>query len=67
MEETRGTRQRAGYVWEGKGAVEEGWRESAEGSGRVYEGSPDLVFYLSQRGREVGQGAGEGDVAVCAT
>ena len=47
--------------------MEEGWRESAEGSGRVCEGSPDLLLFLPQRGREVGQGAGEGDVAVCAT
>ena len=51
----------------GKGAVEEGWWESAEGSRRVCEGSPDLVLVLPQRGQEVGQGAGEGDVAVRAT
>ena len=31
------------------------------------EGSPDLVLFLPQRGREVGQGAGEGDVAVWVT
>ena len=67
MEEMCGTRQRVGYVWEGKGAVEEGWRESAEGSGRVCESSADLVLFLPQRVREVGQGAGEGDVAVRAT